>query len=87
MWFRQALREVLNDGFKKIVVHVGEVTHMDSSGIGELVGGYTTAAAQGAQLCLANAGAKMKGLLQLTKLVIVFPSFQTVEAALSAYER
>jgi anti-sigma B factor antagonist len=71
-----ALRDLLKDmvckGQKKILLNLGEVTYIDSSGIGELVSAFTTIANQGGQLKLLNLAKRVKDLLQITKLYTVF---------------
>ena len=56
----------------KILLNLGDVTYIDSSGIGELVSGYTTVANTGGQLKLLNLNKRVKDLLQITKLYTVF---------------
>ena len=71
-----ALRDVLRDlsaqGNKKILLNLSEVSYIDSSGIGELVSGFTTVANQGGDLKLLGLTKRVKDLLQITKLYTVF---------------
>lgn len=71
-----ALRDVLRDltakGNKKILLNLGDVTYIDSSGIGELVSGFTTVANAGGTVKLLNLTKRVKDLLQITKLYTVF---------------
>ena len=71
-----ALRDVLRDltakGNKKILPNLGDVTFIDSSGIGELVSGFTTVANAGGTVKLLNLTKRVKDLLQITKLYTVF---------------
>ena len=69
---RDTVRELLGRGQKKILLNLGDVTYIDSSGIGELVSGFTTVANQGGQLKLLNLTKKVHDLLQITKLYTVF---------------
>jgi anti-sigma B factor antagonist len=69
---RDTVRELLNRGQKKILLNLGEVSYIDSSGIGELVSGFTTVTNQGGQLKLVNLTKKVHDLLQITKLYTVF---------------
>jgi anti-sigma B factor antagonist len=57
---------------KKILLNLGDVSYIDSSGIGELVSGFTTVTNQGGQLKLLNLTKRVKDLLQITKLYTVF---------------
>ncbi|HEX4135970.1 MAG TPA: STAS domain-containing protein [Bryobacteraceae bacterium] len=69
---RDALRELVAKGNKKILLNLGEVSYIDSSGIGELVSGFTTVSNQGGTLKLLSLTKRVKDLLQITKLYTVF---------------
>ena len=69
---RDAVREDLNKGNKKILLNLGDISYIDSSGIGELVSAYTAVKNQGGELKLLNLTKKVKDLLQITKLYTVF---------------
>jgi anti-sigma B factor antagonist len=69
---RDALRELVAKGNKKILLNLGDVSYIDSSGIGELVSGFTTVANQGGTLKLLSLTKRVKDLLQITKLYTVF---------------
>ena len=69
---RDALRALVTSGQKKILLNLGEVSYIDSSGIGELVSGFTSVTNSGGQLKLLNLTKRVKDLLQITKLYTVF---------------
>jgi anti-sigma B factor antagonist len=69
---RDTLRDMVGKNHKKILLNLGEVSYIDSSGIGELVSGFTTVTNQGGQLKLLNLTKRVKDLLQITKLYTVF---------------
>jgi len=69
---RDTVRELLSKGRKKILLNLGEVNYIDSSGIGELVSAFTTVRNQGGELKLLNLTKKVHDLLQITKLNTVF---------------
>jgi anti-sigma B factor antagonist len=69
---RDALRDLLAKGHKKILLNLGEVSFIDSSGIGEVVSAFTTVTNQGGQLKLLGLNKRVKDLLQITKLYTVF---------------
>ena len=69
---RDTVRELLSKGNKKILLNLGEVNYIDSSGIGELVSAFTTVRNQGGDLKLLNLTKKVHDLLQITKLYTVF---------------
>src|SRR5438876_1221937 len=69
---RVALRELVKENHKNILLNLREVTYIDSSGIGELVSGFTTITNQGGRLKLLSLTHRVKDLLQITKLYTVF---------------
>ena len=69
---RDLMRDMVSKGQKKILLNLGEVSYIDSSGIGELVSGFTTVANHGGQLKLLGLTKRVKDLLQITKLYTVF---------------
>ncbi len=84
--FRNTLREILQNGARKLLLNLAEVTYIDSSGIGELVGAYTSAANVNAQIKLAKLPTKIYDLLQITKLVTVFEIFDDEAEAIRSYQ-
>src|SRR3981081_3311062 len=73
--FRETLRELVTKGQKKVLLNLADVSYIDSSGIGELVSGFTTVTNQGGQLKLLNLNKRVQDLLQITKLYTVFDQF------------
>jgi anti-sigma B factor antagonist len=82
---REGIREMLAKGNKKILLNLGDVTYIDSSGIGELVSGFTSVANGGGQLKLINLTKRVKDLLQITKLYTVFEVFDDEAAAIRSF--
>jgi anti-sigma B factor antagonist len=72
MQLRDALRAQLVGGDSKFIVNLAEVSYVDSSGLGELVSSYTTVRNKGGDVKLLKLTAKIKDLLQMTKLLTVF---------------
>ncbi|HEY1185168.1 MAG TPA: STAS domain-containing protein [Bryobacteraceae bacterium] len=69
---RETLRDMVGKNQKKILLNLGDVSYIDSSGIGELVSGFTSVTNSGGQLKLLNLNKRVKDLLQITKLYTVF---------------
>jgi len=69
---RDAIRDLVAQGQKNILLNLSEVNYIDSSGIGELVSAFTSVKNQGGQLKLLNLTKKVHDLLQITKLYTVF---------------
>src|SRR5712664_2782101 len=82
---RDTVRELLSKGQKKILLNLGEVSYIDSSGIGELVSGFTTVTNQGGQLKLLGLTKRVKDLLQITKLYTVFDVHDDEASAVRAF--
>src|SRR5512136_1308502 len=85
MAIRNTVRDIVNKGDKKIVLNLGDINYIDSSGIGELVSTYTTVTNSGGQLKLLNLTKKIRELLQITKLLTVFQVFENEPAALASF--
>ena len=84
---RDAVRDLLAKGSKQILLNLGEVTYIDSSGIGELVSAYTTVKNQGGDLKLLNLTKKVHDLLQITKLYTVFDVKDDEASAIASFAR
>ena len=69
---RDTIRDLIGKGQKKILINLGDVTYIDSSGIGELVSAFTAVRREGGELKLLNLTKKVHDLLQITKLYTVF---------------
>ncbi len=69
---RDTVRDLVTKGQKKILLNLGDVTYIDSSGIGELVSAFTAVRREGGELKLLNLTKKVHDLLQITKLYTVF---------------
>jgi len=82
---RDALKDVVAKGQKKILLNLSEVSYIDSSGIGELVSAFTTVTNLGGQLKLNGLNKRVKDLLQITKLYTVFEVFDEESTAMRSY--
>lgn len=83
---RTAVRRLLGDGKKKILLNLGGVGYIDSSGIGELVSSFTAVNKENGTLKLLNLTQKIQDLLAITKLLTVFDVFDSESDALSSFE-
>jgi anti-sigma B factor antagonist len=84
---RATVRDLLSQGVRRIVLNLGEVSYIDSSGLGELVCAFTGAKKQGAELKLLNLTKKVHNLLQLTKLLTVFDVMEDEAAAVESFSK
>jgi anti-sigma B factor antagonist len=83
---RDTVKGLLESGKTKILLNLGDVSYVDSSGIGELVSSYTTVNKAGGQLKLLNLTKKIQDLLAITKLLTVFEIHEDEGAALASYK-
>ncbi len=83
--FREKVKSLLAAGKKKIVLNLANVSYIDSAGLGTLVATFHSARSQGATLKLANLGAKFKEVLQVTKLMTVFDTYDNEGAAIQSF--
>jgi len=83
---REAVKDLVAKGQKKILLNLGDVTYIDSSGIGELVSAFTSVRNQGGELKLLNLTKKVHDLLQITKLYTVFDIKDDERKAIEAFK-
>jgi anti-sigma B factor antagonist len=83
---RDMVRDLVTKGQRKILLNLGDVTYIDSSGIGELVSAFTTVRNQGGELKLLNLTKKVHDLLQITKLYTVFDVKDDEATAVAAFK-
>lgn len=83
---RQMVRDLLAKNQRKIILNLGDINYIDSSGIGELVSGFTTVRNQGGELKLLQLTRKVHDLLQITKLYTVFDVHDSEQAALDSFK-
>jgi anti-sigma B factor antagonist len=84
---RDAVRDLLSKGQKHILLNLGDVNYIDSSGIGELVSAFTTVKNQGGELKLLNLTRKVHDLLQITKLYTVFDVKDDEASAIASFKK
>jgi anti-sigma B factor antagonist len=82
----EKLHELIDKGQKNIVVDLGKVSFMNSSGLGMLIGALTTMRNAGGDLRIANATNKIESLLIVTKLITVFKHYKSVDEAVQSFE-
>ena len=83
---RTAIRRLLEEGRKRILLNLSGVSYVDSSGIGELVSSYTAINKEGGQLKLLNLTQKIQDLLTITKLLTVFDVYDSEADALNSFK-
>jgi len=84
--FRDTIKEMTTAGNKKILLNLADVSYIDSSGIGELVSGFTTVSNAGGNLRLLNLTKRIHDLLQITKLYTIFEVFDDEAKGLASFK-
>ena len=82
---RDSIRNLADQGKKKVLLNLAGVKYMDSTGVGELIANYTTVKRGGGQLKLLNLTDRIQNLLVITKLLTVFDSFEDEAEALKSF--
>jgi len=82
---RNKVKELLEQGHKKLVLDLGDVSYIDSAGLGTLVAAFTSSRNRGADIKLANITEKFDELLSITKLLTVFSVYKSVEDAVQSF--
>jgi len=83
---RTTIRRLLGEGKKKIILNLGGVGYVDSSGIGEFVSSFTAVNKEDGSLKLLNLTQKIQDLLAITKLLTVFDVYENEGEALSSFK-
>ena len=81
----EELHRLIDDGKKQIVLELSQVTLMNSSGLGMLIGGYTTMKNNGGELKLACLNDNVRKLIEITKLHTIFTPFASVDEAVDSF--
>jgi anti-sigma B factor antagonist len=82
---KDKVNSLVNQGRKRIVLNLAGVPYIDSAGLGEIVGSYTTVSRQGGTLKLLNLTKKITDLLAITKLLTVFETFDSEDEAVRSF--
>jgi anti-sigma B factor antagonist len=82
---RKTVRDLVEKGHRKILLNLGDVDYIDSSGIGELVGAYTTVRSASGELKLVHLTKRVHDIMQITRLFMVFDVQSDEPAALKSF--
>lgn len=86
VYLRKSLRILTTENKKKILLNLAEITHIDSSGLGELVAGYVSLQKIEGTLKLLNLTKRVSELMMITKLLTVFDTFEDEDEAISSFQ-
>jgi anti-sigma B factor antagonist len=82
---RDKMRSLIQQGQKKVLLNLGEVSYVDSAGLGEIVQSYASVTKNGGKLKLVNVTKRIKDLLSITKLLTVFECHDSEADALKSF--
>lgn len=85
MQVKERIKDLLADGQRKILLNLGNVSYVDSAGLGALISSYTTVRREGGNLRLINLTKRIQDLLAITKLITVFDTFDNEKAAIESF--
>jgi anti-sigma B factor antagonist len=81
---RETLRRFVGGGNQHFILNLAGVSYIDSAGLGELISAHVSVTSQRGKVSLLNLTERAKGLMQITKLLTVFHSFDDEEKAVAA---
>jgi len=82
---RETVHAAIGDRSVKMLINLGQVSTIDSSGVGELVSAFTTVTNRGGKLKLVNLPPKVNDILQITQLITVFEVFESEDEAIKSF--
>ena len=82
---RDAVKSAVDDGYNSILLNLGAVDYIDSSGLGEMSSAYITVSRLGGRLKLLNPQSKVHGMLEVTRLYSLFVTFAEESTALASF--
>jgi len=84
--FREVFKSLIDRGKKNIVVNLEKVSWINSTGLGILISGYTSVRRGGGDLVIMHASDRIESILYVTKLNLLFKSYESEESALTAFD-
>lgn len=86
MQIKERIRDLLADGQRKILLNLGDVSYIDSAGLGALISSYTTVKRETGKLKLVNLTKRIQDLLAITKLITVFDTYDAEREAIDSFK-
>jgi len=84
--FREAMNRLVRQGRQKVVLNFDQVDYVDSSGLGMLVSRYIRLSTHDGQLKLCNLHRRSFRVLEITKLLTVFPMYESEDDAVRSFQ-
>ena len=85
--FRNIFKNLISEGKKNIIVNLEKVSWINSTGLGILISGYTSVRKGGGDLILTNVGDRIESILYVTKLNLLFNTFDSEEEAINSFSK
>jgi anti-sigma B factor antagonist len=85
MQIKDRIKDLLADGQRKILLNLGDVSYIDSAGLGAMISCYATTKREGGNLKLVNLTKRVQDLLTITKLITVFDCYDSEKEAIDSY--
>jgi anti-sigma B factor antagonist len=82
---KDKMRSLVQQGHKKVLLNLGDVSYIDSAGLGEIVQSYATLTKNGGSLKLLNVTKRIQDLLSITRLLTVFECHDSEATAVSSF--
>ena len=83
--FRDKIKDLVRDGFLKIVLDVSKIKWLNSSGLGALISALASVNNSGGDMRIANVTEKIKSLFMITQLIKVFKTFESTDRAIASF--
>lgn len=85
-YLHKTIKDLVHAGEKKILLNLGSVTKIDSSGMGELIAAWTTLQKNGGEVRLLNLTQSVEELMMMTKLLTVFETYENEDDAIASFD-
>lgn len=83
--FKDTVKQLIQEGYKNVLVNLSHVPWVNSTGLGILIAGYTTLKREGGTLKLLNVTDRIESILMITKLGTIFESYSDEAEALKTF--
>src|SRR5258706_1363684 len=84
---KDKMRSLIQQNQKKVLLNLGEVSYVDSAGLGEIVQAYAAVTKSGGALKLMNTTKRIKDLLSITKLLTAFDTYDSEAEAITSFSK
>ncbi len=82
---REAMRQIAEQGHKRVVLNLEALQFMDSAGLGALVTAAKLLESHGGQARIVNARGPVRNVFQITRLDRIFPDYEDEDAAIASF--